>query len=404
MVKQAKAGIKENLPQFSLLVLINAFVGAMVGMERAIFPDYADTIFGIASYTAMLSFIAAFGISKALTNYFTGILMEQFGRKRLLVFGWILAIPVPFLLLYAPSWGWVVFANVLLGSSQGMTWSSTVIMKIDLSGDKQRGLAMGLNEFAGYVSVGIFAYVSTVIAHRYGVVPYPFILSLGIALTGLCLSMIFVRDTLIFSKKEALSTHVKPEKGNMFLFTSLKDKTLNSVTQAGFVNNLNDGMMWGLFPVLLHEIGFNLLEIGMLTAIYPLVWGLTQIGTGILADWYNNKHLLVVGMALQALVILSLPFALSFTQFLLLSVLLGLGTALVYPTFLKVISNRTHPLQRSESLGAFRFWRDSGYVVGALCSGFMADLFSIEAAFWLVGMITLLSAVILIGRMENQLE
>jgi MFS family permease len=404
MVNNAKTGIRENLPQFLLLVLINGFVGAMVGMERSIFPEYADTIFGVTSYTAMLSFIAAFGLSKALTNYFTGIIMERFGRKKPLVFGWIIALPVPFLLIYAPSWGWVVFANILLGSSQGMTWSSTVLMKIDLAGEKQRGLAMGLNEFAGYVSVGIFAYLSTVIAQRYGILPYPFMLSFGIALSGLLLSVIFVRDTSGFSKTEAKSTYIQPEKGNLFWFTTIKDRTLNAVTQAGFVNNLNDGMIWGLFPVMLHQLGYNLVEIGMLTAIYPLVWGLTQAGTGILADWYNNKRLLVWGMMLQAVVILILPFGLSFFHFVLLSVFLGLGTALVYPTFLKVISNRTHPLQRSECMGTFRFWRDLGYVMGALSTGFIADIFSVNSAIWLVGFVTLISAIFVLFRMQKQLN
>ena len=275
MDSKVQLGLKENGLQFVILLIVNAFVGGMVGLERAIFPLFAESEFGISSKAAILSFIIAFGITKAITNYFTGKLANKLGRKNLLVLGWIMALPIPFILMNAESWNWVVFANVLLGINQGLTWSSTVVMKIDLVGEKNRGLAMGLNEFSGYLAVGIIAFLSGIIAHKYGVTPYPFYLGILISIAGLILSILFVRDTRKFVHKEkATSTHV--ELGNVFIETTLKDKTLSSITQAGLVNNLNDGMIWGLLPVVLLALSYDTRSIGVIAAIYPTVWGLGQ--------------------------------------------------------------------------------------------------------------------------------
>jgi MFS family permease len=406
--RKIKQGLKENLPQFILLILVTGFVGAMVGLERSIFPEFAATYFDVTSFTAILSFILAFGISKAITNYYTGKLMARFGRKNLLVFGWVLAIPVPVILLLAPSWNWVVFANVFLGVSQGMTWSCAVVMKIDLVGSKQRGLAMGLNEFAGYFSLGLFAYFSSVIGSKYGVFPYPFILGVILAITGLLLSFFLVKDTANLNdaeikSKDNDSEKIKPKNG-VFLTTSFRDKTLSAVTQAGLVNNLNDGMIWGLFPILLHQYGYDLYSIGVLTALYPIVWGLGQIVTGILSDKLDNKKMIVWGMGLQAISIVLLPYSYSFWQFGVLSIGIGIGTALVYPTFLRVLSNRVHPIQRPETLGTFRFWRDLGYVLGAIGSGIVSDLINVETTVIWVGIITLFSGILVARRMKLTLD
>lgn len=393
-------GLQTNWKQFSLLVVINAFVGAMVGLERSIFPEFAEKVFGITSTTAILSFIAAFGISKAITNYFTGRLVAEFGRKKVLVAGWLVALPVPIVLINATAWQWVILANVLLGVSQGITWSTAVIMKIDLVGERQRGLAMGLNEFAGYFTVGIMAWLSSWISMRYGIKPYPFYVGLFVALTGLLLSLIWVKDTTSFVRLEATQskqTHYQ----DIFWATTLKDRNLSSVTQAGFVNNFNDGMMWGLFPIFLASLLLNTSEIGLLVALYPAAWGIAQLFTGRLADLYSKKEMLFWGMLLQGLAIVAIPFSSSYDMMAVLSVLLGLGTAWVYPTFLAAIAALTHPTQRAESLGTFRFWRDMGYAIGALFSGFITDIWNTKWAIFIVGMITLLSAMIIKVRMKT---
>lgn len=396
-------GLKNNWKQFTILVIVNAFVGGMIGMERTIFPQFAELEFGVASKTAILSFITAFGITKAVANYYTGKLANRFGRKNLLVLGWLLAIPIPFILIYAPSWSWVIAANLLLGASQGLTWSSTVVMKIDLVGEKDRGLAMGLNEFAGYFAVGIIAFLSGYVASEYGITPYPFYIGIFISIVGLILSLLWVKDTRGFVKKESESNQTQTLK-NIFWDTTIHHKTLSSVTQAGLVNNLNDGMIWGLLPILLFSLHYNTENIGIISAIYPTVWGIGQLFTGKMSDLYSKKRMLFWGMLLQGLAILALPFTESFIALSVLAGTLGLGTALVYPTFLSTIAQATSPAQRAESIGTFRLWRDLGYAFGAIISGITADLFGINNAIFLIGVLTILSAMVIQVRMPLHLN
>ncbi len=394
-------GLKENWRQFTLLIVVNAFVGGMVGLERSIFPTFAETEFGIASKTALLSFIATFGLTKAVANYFTGKLANRFGRKKLLLAGWLMAIPVPFMLIYAGSWNSVIAANMLLGISQGLTWSSTVLMKIDLVGPKNRGLAMGLNEFAGYLAVGVAAFLSGYIANRYGVTPYPFYLGVVMAVGGFLLSRFWVKDTMEFVNAETTDHPTGLVLENVFMLTTFRDKTLSAVTQAGLVNNLNDGMIWGLLPILLASLQFNISQVGLVAAIYPLVWGAGQLVTGKMSDVFSKKSLLVWGMLLQGVVIMLLPRTGDFFLIASLAGLLGLGTALVYPTFLSTIAEATNPSQRAESVGVFRLWRDMGYVFGAIISGIAADLVSVESAVLLVGAVTIVSAIVIRFRMPG---
>lgn len=396
-------GLKENRKQFAILVIVNAFVGGMIGMERTIFPQFAELEFGVASKTAILSFITAFGITKALANYYTGRLANKFGRKNLLLFGWILAMPVPFMLIYAPTWGWVIFANVLLGMSQGLTWSSTVVMKIDLVGEKDRGLAMGLNEFAGYFAVGVVAFLTGYVANRYGITPYPFYIGIFISIAGFLLTALWVKDTRVFIHKES-ATNTTAHLDNVFLETTFRNKTLSSVTQAGLINNLNDGMIWGLLPIVLVSLKYNTENIGMITAIYPTVWGIGQLFTGKMSDHYSKKAMLFWGMLLQGLAILLIPFSSSFFALASLSAILGLGTALVYPTFLSTVAQATSPKQRAESIGTFRLWRDLGYAFGAVISGVTADLFGIKYAILLIGGLTIISSLIIKFRMPEQIK
>jgi MFS family permease len=391
-------GLKENWKQFTLLVIVNAFVGGMIGMERSIFPAFAESQFGIESNTAILSFITAFGLSKALTNYFTGRLANHFGRKNLLLLGWILAVPVPFLLMYATNWNQVIMANILLGMSQGLTWSSTVVMKIDLVGEKDRGFAMGLNEFAGYFAVGVVAFLSGYVANRYGITPYPFYIGVIISIIGLLISWLFIRDTRAFVQQESINDRAVQLK-SVFWDTTLKDKTLGSITQAGLVNNLNDGMIWGLLPVVLISLSYDAKSIGIIAAIYPTVWGIGQLFTGRMSDVYSKKAMLFWGMLLQGVAIMAIPFSNTFGLLVAISIILGLGTALVYPTFLSTIAQATSPQQRAESIGTFRLWRDLGYALGAVISGITADLFGVNYAIHLIGGLTLLSALIIKIRM-----
>jgi MFS family permease len=393
-------GLKENWLQFSILVIVNAFVGGMVGLERSIFPQFAELEFNISSKSAILSFIIAFGITKAITNYFTGKLANKVGRKNLLIIGWLFAIPIPFILINATHWNWIIFANILLGINQGLTWSSTVVMKIDLVGDKDRGLAMGINEFAGYFSVGIVAFISGWIASKYGITPYPFYLGIGISIIGLFMSILFVKDTRHFVAKEQKTTKTE-QQSNVFINTTFKDKTLSSVTQAGLVNNLNDGMIWGLLPILLLSFNYDSKNIGIIAAIYPTVWGIGQLFTGKMSDVYSKKRMLFWGMLLQGIAIISIPFFLEFYQLAIIASLLGFGTALVYPTFLSAIANATHPNQRAESIGVFRLWRDLGYAFGAVLSGIIADVFGITYAIITIGILTILSSVVIQLRMPN---
>ena len=400
MTKSTALGLKENWQQFALLVIVNAFVGGMIGLERSIFPQFAEQVFGITSASSILSFIVAFGFTKAATNYFTGRWANRFGRKRLLVIGWMIAIPIPLILIFATSWNHVVIANVLLGINQGLTWSTTVIMKIDLVGPKHRGFAMGLNEFAGYLAVGLVALGTGYLAELYGVTPYPFYLGLTIALTGLFLSLFFVRDTMQHVELEAKSMAAASQ-NNVFLTTSLFDKTLSSITQAGLVNNLNDGMIWGLFPILLLGLGYDDASIGWLVALYPGVWGVGQLATGKMADHYSKKSMLVVGMLIQSIAIFGIAISTSYFPLVVCSVSLGLGTALVYPTFLAAIADATLPNERAESIGVFRLWRDSGYAIGALMSGIIADSFGLLSAISVIGFLTVMSALVIQFRMPN---
>lgn len=402
-MENIKLGLKENWRQFTILVIVNAFVGGMIGMERSIFPQFANLEFGVASKTAILSFITAFGFTKAVTNYFTGRLANKFGRKNLLLFGWLLAIPIPFILMNAVNWNWVIFANILLGMSQGLTWSSTVVMKIDLVGEKQRGLAMGLNEFAGYFAVGVVAFLSGYVANQYGITPYPFYIGIFISVVGFLLTLFWVKDTRAFVHKESVTDNTE-QLTNIFIETTFKNKTLSTVTQAGLVNNLNDGMIWGLFPMVLHSLNYNTENIGVLTAIYPSVWGIGQLFTGKMSDVYSKKTMLFWGMLLQGLGILFIPFSSNFLTLAVISTILGLGTALVYPTFLATIAQATSPKQRAESIGTFRLWRDSGYSFGAIISGVTADLFGVKFAIFLIGGLTIFSSLIIKFRMTETIK
>jgi MFS family permease len=401
MTSPVQLGLKENWRQFTLLVIVNAFVGGMIGMERTIFPQFAEQQFGLSSKTAILSFITAFGVSKALANYYTGRLANSFGRKNLLLVGWAMAIPIPFLLLYAPNWNWVVGANVLLGVSQGLTWSSTVVMKIDLVGEKDRGFAMGLNEFAGYFAVGVVAFLTGYIANRYGVVPYPFYIGIVISVLGFWVSAIWVKDTRVFVQKESGQAQAVVALSSVFWETTLRNKTLSSVTQAGLVNNLNDGMIWGLLPIVLAALHFDQEEMGYITALYPTVWGIGQLFTGRMSDRYSKKAMLFWGMFLQGVAIFLLPASHDFYVLAAVSALLGLGTALVYPTFLSTIAAVASPAQRAESIGTFRLWRDLGYAFGAVVSGSVADLFGVEYAVYLIGTLTLASSLVIRFRMPE---
>lgn len=403
MKQEVALGLRENWKQFALLVLVNAFVGGMVGLERTIFPQFAEQEFGIASTTAILSFITAFGITKAIANYYTGRLANRFGRRNLLLFGWILAIPIPFLLIYAGAWLWVILANILLGISQGLTWSSTVVMKIDLVGEKNRGFAMGLNEFAGYFAVGLVAYLSGYVAKAYGVTPYPFYIGIFISVIGFLLTLFWVKDTRSHVQAESKRDKTKAL-DNVFIETTFKNKTLSSVTQAGMINNLNDGMIWGLLPIILFNLSYDTENVGVITAIYPTVWGIGQLFTGKMADHYSKKKMLFWGMLFQGLAIIMIPYSQQFAVLAGLSAVLGLGTALVYPTFLATIADATSPAQRAESIGTFRLWRDLGYAFGAVISGIIADFFGLEYAILLIGGLTIISSLVIQFRMPTTIK
>lgn len=401
-MEKIQLGLKENWRQFTLLVIINAFVGGMVGLERSILPQIAEVEFAIAAKTAILSFIIVFGIVKAISNYFAGAFANKIGRKNLLVIGWVFGLPVPFMLMFAPSWDWIVAANVLLGINQGLAWSSTVVMKIDLVGEKQRGFAMGLNEFAGYLAVALVAFLTGYIAAEYGLRPYPFILGIALAVLGLLGSIFFIKDTRKHVAAEN-SFSDTPMLKNIFWETTWKHPNLGAVTQAGLVNNLNDGMAWGIFPILLASKGFSLEAIGVVTAVYPAVWGFGQLFTGKMADLYNKKHLLFLGMLLQGIALGMFLFANSLTHYIILSAILGWGTAMVYPTFLATVAENTHPKDRANSVGVFRLWRDLGYAIGAILTGLIADTFGLEASILSIAFLTVASALVIAFRMKNRI-
>ena len=402
-----RLGIRANLAQFTLLVVVNAFVGAMVGMERSILPAIASKEFHLVARAAILSFIVVFGVSKALTNYFAGRLSDDIGRRRVLIAGWLVATPVPFLLMWAPSWNWILAANVLLGISQGLTWSTTVIMKIDLAGPARRGLAMGLNEFAGYLAVALSALATGYIAAHYGLRPEPFYLGVGFVAIGLALSLLAVRETHHHVRHEAAS-HVgaapaKLSAREVFARTSLTDRELSSISQAGLVNNLNDGMAWGLFPLFFAASGATLGQIAWLAAIYPAVWGLGQLYTGALSDRIGRKWLIAGGMWVQAAGIAAIVATRHLGGFVVGGVLLGAGTAMVYPTLLAAIGDVAHPSWRASAVGVYRLWRDLGYAVGALLAGLTADWLGLGAAIWLVAGVTAASGVVVALRMRETL-
>lgn len=398
MMHQAKLGLWENRQQFALLVLVNAFVGGMIGMERSILPQIAEEAFGLAAKSAILSFIVVFGVVKAITNFYMGALAHKWGRRNLLIAGWLFALPVPFILMYAPSWSWVVGANVFMGIHQGLAWSSTVVMKIDLVGPKNRGLAMGLNEFAGYLSVAAVAWLTGWLASHYGLRPVPFYTGVVLLVLGLATSILWVRDTKHHIAAETPQSDL-PRLQHIFWDTTWKHKNLGAVTQAGLVNNLNDGMAWGLLPILLASKGFGLAEIGLVAAIYPSVWGAGQLITGALADTFCKKKMIFWGMALQGVALLFLVPAHSLWHFVAIAILLGWGTAMVYPTFLAAVAENTHPQDRAQSLGIFRFWRDLGYAIGALLTGLLLDLAGINTIIIVVALLTLVSAWIIQVRM-----
>ncbi|MEX0273143.1 MAG: MFS transporter [Flavobacteriaceae bacterium] len=398
MDKKVQLGLKENWQQFSLLLIVNAFVGGMVGLERTILPELAEQEFGITTTSVVLTFIIVFGVAKAVTNYFTGALANKVGRKNLLIIGWILAIPIPFILIYAQNWNWVIFANVLLGINQGLTWSSTVVMKIDLVGERHRGLAMGLNESFGYFTIALVAFTTGWLASEYGVRPYPFYQGIVFVLFGLFMSIFLIRDTVHHVASETRTSDVKVLK-NVFWDTSWRDANLGSISQAGFVNNLNDGMIWGILPIILANRGFNLRDIAIIVAVYPAVWGIGQLITGKLSDSLNKKHMLFLGMLLQGVALGGMFWAHTYIQFVVLAFVLGAGTAIVYPTFLAAIAGFTNPIQRAQSIGVFRLWRDLGYAFGAILTILIAQFFHVDTTVMAIGVLTIVSAGIIKKRM-----
>ena len=408
--RQPALGLRANVAQFSLLVAVNALVGGMLGQERTVLPLLADAEFGLRAYTATLTYILAFGLAKAATNYVAGTWSDRYGRKPVLIAGWLVAVPVPLLLIWAPTWTWIVVANVLLGVSQGLTWSTTVIMKIDLVGPARRGTAMGMNEAAGYIAVAATALATGYLAEAYGLRPAPFFLGIAFAGLGLGLSTLVVRETRGHAHLEA-ATHVARGDGRhdhlhdaltdreVFVQTSFREPALSSASQAGLVNNLNDGLAWGLFPVLFAAAGLSIARIGVLAALYPAVWGVGQLLTGALSDRWGRKWLIAIGMWVQAIGLAAVALSDSFGLWAVAAVLLGAGTAMVYPTLLAAIGDVAHPAWRARSVGVYRLWRDGGFAVGALLAGVVADLLGVRAAVWTVAVLTAASGLVVAVRM-----
>jgi MFS family permease len=412
-------GLRANLAQFSLLVGVNALVGGMVGQERSLLSLLATQVFGLVAVSAALTYIVAFGLTKAATNFLAGTLCDRYGRKPVLVAGWLVGLPVPLLIIWAPTWTWVVIANVLLGVNQGLCWSTTVIMKIDLAGPKRRGLAMGLNEAAGYLAVAVTAYLTGLIAAQTGLRPEPFYLGLAYAGLGLGLSTLLVRETQGHAQFEAqlidpgrtidpasgvarppaAASNQRPSTREIMLRTSLREPALSACSQAGLVNNLNDGLAWGLFPLLFVRSGLPVTQVGLLAALYPAVWGLGQLLTGPLSDRLGRKPLITGGMLLQALALAGTALGGSFRPWAASAILLGIGTAMVYPTLLAAISDVAHPSWRASAVGVYRLWRDTGFAVGALLAGLVADLAGLDAAVWVIAALTAASGLVVAVRM-----
>jgi MFS family permease len=403
-------GLRANLAQFSLLVAVNALVGGMLGQERTVLPLLAEDEFGLTGYTFVLTYVLAFGVTKAATNYFAGAWSDRFGRKPVLLAGWLIAVPVPLMLIWAPNWGWVIAANVLLGINQGLTWSTTVIMKIDLAGPARRGLAMGLNEAAGYGAVAATAAATGYLAAEYGLRPAPFLLGLSYAVVGLGLCGLAVRETRDHARLEAAQhtaradgrhdqLHAGLTSREIFIHTSVREPALSAASQAGMVNNLNDGLAWGLFPILYATAGLSIDRIGILAAVYPAVWGVGQLVTGPLSDRLGRKHFITIGMLVQAAALALVAAVDTFALWTVAAVLLGAGTAMVYPTLLAAIGDVAHPSWRARAVGTYRLWRDGGFAVGAVLAGILADLWGLRAAVAAIAAITAASGIVVAIRM-----
>ncbi len=402
---RVRLGLRENWRQFALLILINAFVGGMVGIERTVVPLVGAEEFGITSTTIVVSFIVSFGVIKALANLVSGQLADAWGRKHVLVLGWLVGLPVPFMIMWAPSWGWVVAANALLGINQGLAWSMTVLMKVDLVGPKSRGLAVGLNEFAGYLAVGVTAFLTGYLASRYGLRPVPIYLGVGYAVFGALLSITLVRDTRQHVRLEA-AAHSQQSTSmsfrEIFVLTSFRDRNLFAASQAGLVNNLNDGMSWGIFPLFFASFGLGVERIGVLKAVYPATWGILQVATGPLSDRWGRKGLIVAGMWIQSAGLFLTAATRQFEWWLAGSLLLGVGTAMVYPSLIAAVSDASHPTWRARSLSVYRFWRDLGYAIGALSAGIIADIFGMAWAIESIAMLTFLSGMVVALAMREK--
>ena len=397
-----RLGLRENLAQFSLLIAVNALVGAMIGQERTVLPLMAERIFGINGVTAAASFVVAFGGTKALTNLATGALSDRYGRKPVLLAGWLIGVPAPLLLMWAPTWNWVIAANVLLGINQGMTWSATVIMKIDLVGPARRGLALGLNEAAGYGAVALAALVTGGIAARHGLRPEPFYLGVAFVALGLGVSAVFVRETSHYARQEAGIGGSSPGVGfgTVFAYTTWRDRSLGAVSQAGLVNNAVDGLAWAVLPLLFVSNGLSVGHVGLLAALYPGVWCVGQLFTGAWSDHVGRKPLIVAGMFLQGGALAFIAATTGFFAWAVGAIAIGTGTALVYPTLIAAVSDVAHPSWRATSVGIYRLWRDAGYVAGGLLAGLVADAFDLRAAVWAVAALSVLSGAFVARRMR----
>ena len=403
---ELQLGLRENLAQFSLLVAVNGLVGGMIGQERTVLPLLAERTFGLGAFTASTTFVVAFGATKALTNLVTGALTDRIGRKPVLVAGWLVGVPVPLLLMWAPSWAWVILANVLLGANQGMTWSTTVIMKIDLVGPARRGLALGLNEAAGYGALALTALVTGQIAASYGLRPEPFYLGVAFVALGLGLTTVFVRETWDHARLEASTTELDGD-GNqgfaaVFARSSWRDRSLGAVSQAGLVNNAVDGLAWGILPLLFATEGLSVGAIGVLAALYPAVWCVGQLFTGAWSDRVGRKPLIVAGMLVQGVALAIMAAGNGLRLWVVGAVLIGIGTALVYPTLIAAVGDVAHPTWRATAVGIYRLWRDAGYVVGALVGGIVADAFDLRAAVWAIAGLSIVSGFIVAARMDGR--